>query len=422
MGSTRPAAGLAHTLRLMRNLALADVTADHIRQMRQENETLFVEFKSSVEGDGYKIAEAVASFSNTLGGWVLIGLRDDGTPSGWGPPQNITDRVRQILDRWLDPLPAFAAQLREHDGDPIGLVRVYESADTPHVLKNGKVVVRSVAEVRNQTQVYRPGGVDTQIVLRQLAERGRHAIRDARDRLDTTRSIQQAIGITNDGTGPRMAQNVAVRAVPLAADRLEDLAVSIAGRELLDETLLDLAQLDEGANTTLRPRPSGLVCEIEPRSHFLDGLPPIPRTAITAADAAGVIAVAFRFHVQSPSRPPRITLDGFQQGIIGPLLRGAVQILDRAELYGRSILELQIGDLSFALAHDTGKPVPDASTNLGPDGVLDLTGAAGEQFPRVALGGEVSLPIPDDAVEVKALADQWRDDVGRAMGLETLRP
>jgi len=166
----------------MQNLALGHVTADHIRQMRQENETLFVEFKSSLDGDGYKAAEAVASFSNTLGGWVLVGLRDDGTPSGWGAPQNLTDRVRQILDRWLDPLPAFATQLREHDGDLIGLIRVYESADTPHVLANGKVVVRSVAEARNQTRVYRPGGVDTQIVLRQLAERGRHAVRDARDR------------------------------------------------------------------------------------------------------------------------------------------------------------------------------------------------------------------------------------------------
>jgi hypothetical protein len=302
----------------MRNVALADVTADHIREMRQENETLFVEFKSSVDGDGYKVAEAVASFSNTLGGWVLVGLRDDGTPSGWVAPQNLTDRVRQILARWLDPLPAFAARLCDHDGDLIGLVRVYELADAPHVLKNGKVVVRSVAEVRKQTQVYRPGGVDTQLVLRQLAERGRRAIPDARDHLDTTWSIQQAIGITEDGTGPRMAQNVAVRAVPLVGDRLEDLAVFTAGRELLDEALLELAQLDEAANTTLRPSASGLVCEIEPGSHLLDGVSPIPRTAITAADAAGVVAVAFRFHIQRPSQPPRITLDGFRQGIIGP--------------------------------------------------------------------------------------------------------
>ena len=54
--------------------------------MRAENETLFVEFKWSLDGEGYKVAEAVASLANTLGGWVLIELHDDGTPSTWTPP------------------------------------------------------------------------------------------------------------------------------------------------------------------------------------------------------------------------------------------------------------------------------------------------------------------------------------------------
>jgi hypothetical protein len=66
--------------------------------------------------------------------------------------------------------------------------------------------------------------------------------------------------------------------------------------------------------------------------------------------------------------------------------------------------------------------VPGASAELASDGVLDLTVEAEGDFPRVAPGGEVSLPLPDDAPEVNALADQWRDDVGRMIGLETLRP
>jgi hypothetical protein len=48
----------------------------------------------------------------------------------------------------------------------------------------------------------------------------------------------------------------------------------------------------------------------------------------------------------------------------------------------------------------------------------------GEQavFPQdLPLGGEVSLPLAADVSEVDALADQWRDDLGRATGLETLR-
>lgn len=105
--------------------------------MLEENETLFIEHKSSVEGKGYKIAEAVASFANTLGGWVLVGVRD-GKPTGWTPPESLTDRVRQILSVHLDPLPAFATRVVNHGSDKIGLIRVYESSDTPHVLRDGK--------------------------------------------------------------------------------------------------------------------------------------------------------------------------------------------------------------------------------------------------------------------------------------------
>jgi hypothetical protein len=406
----------------VRNLALADVTEDDIRQMRSENETLFVEYKSSLDGEGYRVAEAAASFANTLGGWVVIGLGDDGAPSGWVPPKNVTDRLWQILDYWLDPLPAFAAQLREHEGVPIGLIRIYESTDTPHVLKNGKVVVRSVAEVRNHCRVYRPGGIDTQTVLRQLAERGSQAIRDAHHRLDMTGSAQDAIGMTDDGAGRRMTGTVAVGAVPIVGDRLRDLPVSNTGRRFLDEALLHLAQLDGAAETTLRAKADGLVCEVELRSHLLDGVPAVPRTAIAAANAAGIIAVAFRFHIQHPGRLPRVSLGGFRTGIIGPLLRAVVAILDRAELYGRSILELRIGDLSMSLMHDTVKPEPGAPAELPPGVALDLTTDDGRNFPSIALGGELSLPLPEDGPEIDALADQWRDDVGRTMGLETLRP
>ena len=300
---------------LMRNLALGDVTPDDIRQMRTENETLFVEWKSSLDDEGYKAAEAAAAFANTLGGWIVVGLDDDGNPSGWTPPKNITDRVRQILDRWLDPLPAFAARHFKHEGVPIGLVRIYESTDTPHVINNGKVVVRSVAETRD---IYKSVGVDTQVVLRQLAERGRHAIAEADRRLRETPLIQNAIGmewIDRDHAPVLKSNNIAVRAVPLVGDRLADLAVSTAGRELLAAALRDLAGFDQRAATTLRPAASGLVCEIEPQSALLDGIVPIPRKALAAADAAGVVAVVLRPYERPPATSvPHLTLEDFGKG------------------------------------------------------------------------------------------------------------
>jgi hypothetical protein len=252
---------------------------------------------------------------------------------------------------------------------PIGLVRVYESTDTPHVSKNGRVVVRSVAEASNQARVCRPGGVDTQLVLRQLADRGRQALQDAESRLHSTPLIQSAIGMeTRTGLlWSLRSNNVAVRAVPLVADRLSELAVSRTGRELLDSAARDLAGVDANAATMLRPAASGLVCEIESPSRLLDGVTPVPRTAVAAADAAGVIAVALRFHVQMPSQPPSISLENVRDAIIRPLLAAVVALLDGAELYGRSILELRIGDLSMVLMHGGGQPDPDVPWSLSAD-------------------------------------------------------
>jgi hypothetical protein len=135
------------------------------------------------------------------------------------------------------------------------------------------------------------------------------------------------------------------------------------------------------------------------------GFSPCPRTAVAVADAAAVVAVAFRLHVPSPQlRVPAITLDQFGEGFIAPLLRAIVRLLDRAELYGRSLLELRIGDVQTAVLYNSGND--------------DVRTA----FPRnLPLGGDVSLPLAIDSPEVDALADKWRDDLGRALGLETLR-
>ena len=41
----------------------------------------------------------------------------------------------------IDPLPAFEARVIEHADGPVGVVRVYESSDTPHVsIRSGSVV------------------------------------------------------------------------------------------------------------------------------------------------------------------------------------------------------------------------------------------------------------------------------------------
>lgn len=75
----------------LRLLTLGDLATseDTLKALLAESETLFVEHKADIaKGEGYQLAKAVASFANTLGGWVLVGVEDGGKPiSGWTPPR-----------------------------------------------------------------------------------------------------------------------------------------------------------------------------------------------------------------------------------------------------------------------------------------------------------------------------------------------
>jgi hypothetical protein len=86
----------------MRQLTLGELTQSEqmIEALLAESETLFVEHKAGIaKGEGYQLAKAVGSFANTLGGWVLVGVRDGKPIPGWQPPGGgFVDAVRQRLE------------------------------------------------------------------------------------------------------------------------------------------------------------------------------------------------------------------------------------------------------------------------------------------------------------------------------------
>ncbi len=54
--------------------ALAELTPEDLERMLELDETLFVEHKSDLRPDStYNVASCMASFANTLGGWLLLG-------------------------------------------------------------------------------------------------------------------------------------------------------------------------------------------------------------------------------------------------------------------------------------------------------------------------------------------------------------
>lgn len=398
----------------VRNLALADATDADVRAMLAENETLFVEHKAALGGEGFNIAKAVCSFANTLGGWVLVGVTDGEpnaeTENGWTPvaPHDLTDRVREALaTSRVDPIPAFAATVREYGDErrPIGLIRVYESVDTPHVMGNGQVFVRSVAQ---DTRVV-AGGVETQAVLLSLVERGRAGVERAREKFDlNVAPVASRVAGFVHGSGTAWAMQdgpVSVRAVPIVGHRLAEWAVSQRAATVLGEAARVLAQGE--ADHDLRDAeayPSGVARSARTTTLLSGSSQRRSGVVRVGADTACVIAACISLGAPTPPPPKsRITLVGLRDELVLPLLEAVVTVLEQAELFGRVLLELRVGRLEHVIDLDD-----DGGVKTIPSG-----------FQAV---GELSLPLDQARAELRGLAEQWRTDVGRAAGYLTLRP
>lgn len=423
-----------------RERALGELTRGELEAMLRENETLFVEWKRSMpEGNpelGYAFAKAVASFANTLGGWVLVGVEDDGTitsdiAGGWGSgdPTSFVDRVREVLARQVDPLPPFAAALREA-GDPakkVGVVRVYESSDTPHVLtKDGAVPIRGVATTRNANgKRYEPQGAN-QPTLRELVAQGKDAAEAARRLLDPGMCplIERAMDIRYEATGefrpdgsqsyqridaPVEGAAVVLRVVPYSRARFDDWAVSGDALAVLSEAHRVLANVPVPA-VTPEPNVSGITLRgpSTARDRIYDGQPVCLVTV--AADCAGVLAYRLAWTSRPlPERDRTIrTLKGIRDQLIHPLLLAAAVTLDAAEFHGRAWIQLDILRLTNLLRLEDEGNWPTQMIRF-----------------HIPLGGELVAPgaanCPEGESAVDQLADRFRDDIARAGGAMRLR-
>lgn len=376
--------------------------------MLAENETLFVEHKSGAGHEGYQVAKAICSFANSLGGWVLIGVTD-GRPSageegGWEPAAatDLTDRVREILKaQGVDPIPGFAATVRDAAGDPpkpVGIVRVYESSDAPHVMGNGQVFVRSVAEDSNRQRIYTPGGVETQVVLADLVRRGERGITLARERLEKghCQALLGALGYrwAAGGEWQRPIGSVAIRGAPVTTSRLGDWAVSESAYIALKSATQRLCGRHD-VEPVLEAGVSHLATSVSAEADYAGTIR--HRNSTTSVDCAGVVGAAVSFGYSTPPIDPEtLTLSEFIDVLVRPVLTAVIEILELGELHGRTLLQLDIERL-------------DQVATLDETGVL-------KPAPSLPIGGEISTPSADEDVEVESLLARWRGDIGRAAG------
>jgi len=361
--------------------ALAELTVDDLTRMLKLNETLFVEHKSDLHPDSaYNLASTVASFANTLGGWLLLGVRDGkplAEPGNWfdpsGPP--LVDIVRDRLRMEIDPLPAFEARVMEHPDGPVGVVRVYESSDTPHVsIRSGSVFVREVAGTSDAAHPKRPGGglrgerayaagqIRSRAQLLELAERGRRASERVMHLVDPRRPLP----LVEDGLGLRFEQIAGARIRPRPVDggvvfvrlvpytvppRFIGWATTAEASAAVLAAAEDLADVHGLSASWLVPHPSGASLAIDllnARHHDAVG-GALTATARVVVDGAGVVGAALQLAAPDQDRRAWQGMHEISASLVEPVIAAAASLLHAAEVLGRCWCQIDLVGLPQVL-------------------------------------------------------------------------
>ena len=155
-----------------------------LRRVLASGEGQFVEFKSLWDrGDGRRrvlarssvrafVAEALAAFANSDGGILILGVDDDGTPSGHGYPDDAIADIVAVPTKRIVPAVRPRTQRASLDGVELIVVSVEPSAEAVMVEGNGfpyrvgDAVVRESQEAINERKTsYRRRGYEQRICL-----------------------------------------------------------------------------------------------------------------------------------------------------------------------------------------------------------------------------------------------------------------
>lgn len=209
-----------------------ELTIDHVRaildDLRGEGETLFFERKRQydVKDPARKLAPSCASFANTQGGLLLVGVEDEtngisgitlpsGEPELW---------LTNVLRTSVLPLPPVRARfIPLDDGSGLGVfaVLVRESSTTPHLLiRAGAIYVRN-------PKSNDPVPIADQAQLLDLMRRGREARGDA---------VTRAREMLESSVDAVELYSLALAPTGISSDVVDDLY-----RRVLDPRLLDTA-------------------------------------------------------------------------------------------------------------------------------------------------------------------------------------
>ena len=377
----------------IRRLSLAALDQPALEELVRHGEDLLVERKQDLP-KAPRFGAAAGSLANTLGGWILLGVADDGTVHGWAKPErlDLQSHLGSVIGAQVDPLPPFVAEMREVDGEAIAVIRVFASADVPHIVRGtGAVYVRS-------SKGKEP--VDDHRTLLELARRGEEAEARARRRLVELSAVGYALRPPDwRPPGVVFADEVDVRYIARAAPLTVTPALSEwpLTRRAAD-SLVAMADVMlpppqprrmpfERQAAVITPFARGAVVTAAQQTGI-----DRPDSVTLVADSGGVLGVAVARGVAGDH--PVVLLQAMLEDELKPIARAIAHLLRQAEAYGRVAVDLWMLLPSTASVHE--QQIADVPREL-------------------YVGRELTVPAHEDDVE--ALALSWHRELQRAMGI-----
>lgn len=373
----------------LRRLALADVTAGVLEQLVDHGESLYVERKQAMPAKP-RFGETAASFANTLGGFILLGVTDDGNVCGWERDNrlDVQSHLGALLRGQVDPMPPFVADVRDVRGKPVGIVRVFESSDAPHVVRGtGAVYVRTSKGKEPVTD---------HSALVALARKGDQAEAEARRRFIELPAVTQSLRARDAGYSNPADPNfrVVVRAAPLTVPPTfrdwplrEDAsqAVQAAADRLVEHGSYPYHR--EGPTQEIYGRAiAGRVAQ--PVSSD------VKDHATVVVDSGGVIGAAYVIGMHKRDKQPSLSLESIMSAQLRRMAMTIAELFDRSETHGRVVTDAQV--------------------------MIPVTATISEQRRPAGRWLHVAdeLTVPADQDEVEAMVQRWYREMQRGLGIE----
>ena len=128
-----------------------ETSEQEIEQMLLIGESEALEFREMLQKKSYlRLAKTAVAFANTKGGTIVIGVDDDHQVVGC-ETKGLRDTVTNVLRSYCDPSPSIETEVVQYQDKALFVMRVLESKDQVHMLKDHGPFIRANATNRAPT-------------------------------------------------------------------------------------------------------------------------------------------------------------------------------------------------------------------------------------------------------------------------------